>query len=160
MSCRPACARVAPAWVPAWALALALGACAAPAARNTAGLDRFDGDYVGGRTQDPACGTEHHAMVFHVTDGRIVVNSRHKRRMLAGTVGPDGQVEMTNPTGSRHVEGTIVGDRLALTEAVGPPVNTKHRKTLDQPSATSCLWRFDAVRGAAPTVPADDAQAE
>jgi len=142
-------------------LALALSGCTAPAARNAASDGRFDGAYVGSRTQDAACGTERHSITFHVEAGRIEVRSRHTHRALAGTVGMDGQIALSDPYGGRQVTGRIDGNRLEATEMAGAPVDSKHRQiTTDDPNSMSCAWHYVALRVVTPDSPANRALAE
>ena len=140
------------------AFSVVLASCAAAGVHNAAADGRFDGTYVGTRSQDASCGNERHSITFHVLDGGVSVHSRHKRRRLAGTVSPDGQLALSDPTGGRQISGSVSGVRLEAIEQITPSEGSKHRKSgLDDPTATPCLWRYEAIRTADQAAP-DDAE--
>ena len=128
--------------------ALALSACAAPSG-DTAPDGRMDGAYVGTRSLDPICGTQTDPIRFDVAGSQISVHARHNHVTLQGTVTADGQIALTDFSGGRHITGTIGNGRLTATELTNGNGNRNRRKVaLDELTPVTCLWHFEAVRGA------------
>jgi len=124
---------------------LALAACAAPSGNKPDGS--LDGAYAGHRTIDPSCGAKSEDFVFYVDGSEISNRSRHKRHLLVGTVGTDGQIAMHDLADRRQIEGRITGTTLTATEP-DEHSNKKNRKALATYDALgdNCVWRLEAVR--------------
>ncbi len=129
----------------AGAVLLALAACAAPSAGKPDG--RLDGAYAGQRTIDPSCGAKSEDFIFYVDGSEISNRAHHKRHLLIGTVGSEGQIAMHDLADRRQIEGSITGTTLTATEP-DQHSNKKNRRALvtNDSLGDNCIWRLEATR--------------
>ncbi len=131
----------------AGALLAGVSACAAPPDRALLPNGGLDGRYAGSRMEDPACGTDVHAVDFVVSGSAITVYSRHKHDRYSGTVGINGQITLQSTYGQSQIVGSIGNGQLTANETIGVSGHKKRTRTgLDDPLALQCTWHYQASR--------------